>query len=355
MKKKSTRFLCLLLSAVFILTGLLSGAAFLFDPQNVYRWNTVGERTFPPIYTAAGSIAHYDYDTLILGSSMVQNWDAETLAETMRCKPLKVTVGAMTPSEMLFLYNAALDAGKAKTYIVNIDLHRVAAASSVEPDAGRFPAYQFRPHGLKQFQYLLGYTTWVEFMPTDILCSLEPIVPLPASLRRKIKESTDVNTMCRWDESQTMTAKKWQQVKEEGDKNFNEGDNSVYVDTYKENMDALLQGLREALPKDAHLKLYLPPYSALYWHEKSERQTDILLQLRSQLAETAANDPQITLIDLQWIDETKDHALYVDANHAGETLRKFTERALAREEYSVTDTRQMEENNSRIRQNATEV
>ena len=309
--------------------GLLSGSAYLYDPQNVYRWNTRGVRCYQPTFSAAGALRHYDYDLAIIGSSMVQNWDAEALADTLHCKPLKLTIGAMTPGEILFLYNAAHQTGRAGRYIVNIDLHRIAAAEQIAPDAGRFPKVMFHPTGISQFRYLLGFETWFRFMPADLACTAALHLPIPASFRDKIAETSDINAMCAWDESTRPGTSALLHAWRTHEKAFNEGDNADFARDPVRNVRVFSQQLAQQTVSNETLTLVLPPYSILYWADKTPDQLQALLEMRQALGAFADAHPSVTLADFQSIAEINDLEQYVDANHCGAQIRLRVQNALA--------------------------
>ena len=163
MKNRTVKFICLLLSFFIAAMGVLCAVAYALDPQNVYRSNTKGVRYFSPTYSTAPAIRTADYDLVLIGSSMVQNFDASEFASQLDCKPLKLALGALEPDELLWLYNNTQEQGKAKKYIINIDLHRFAANESVEPNCGRFPEYMYHPSGLSRLPAQVWSWVWLKW------------------------------------------------------------------------------------------------------------------------------------------------------------------------------------------------
>ncbi len=335
MKSSIPKFTLCFLCVCLVLAGSLSLAAFCYDPQNVYRWSDKGCRYFNPTYSAAGAVQNYDYDLTIIGSSMVQNFNAEHISSLLGCKPLKLTIGAMTPNELLFLYNCAQQRGCAKRYVINLDLHRVAAAESIGADSGRFPAYMFSPNGISQFKYLLGYETWFRFIPLDCVLNFTELtgINLPASAEQTVKNATDINKMCEWDLGALPGADAVIEKYLQGNSGFNEGDNTVYSSHAVENVDNLFSLIIQYLDSNESITIILPPYSVLYWADKTDEQLNTLLSMRARIAEIAEQNSNLRLLDFQGLKETTGLDNYYDVNHFCHELQALMENALSTDTY----------------------
>ncbi|MEE1283674.1 MAG: hypothetical protein UHK54_02320 [Acutalibacteraceae bacterium] len=330
MKNKAVKFICLLLSFFITAIGILCAVAYILDPQNVYRSNTNGVRYFSPIYSTAPAIRTADYDCVIIGSSMVQNFDASEFASQLDCKPLKLALGALEPDELLWLYNNTQEQGKAKKYIINIDLHRFAANESVEPNCGRFPEYMYHPSGLSQFKYLLGYETWFRFIPLQLaLTTVETLnIPLPESFKGSFDNAIDINSAGCWNEQNPPGEDALIDAFNSNTVVFNDGDSDVYSKNALANMDYFLDKLTDKLDSDEEIIIYLPPYSSLYWAEKNSKQLEIIFALREKIAVFAAKYDNIHLCDLQAESYVEKLDLYMDRSHASLTIRKIAQQAV---------------------------
>ncbi len=338
MKKRLQKFIITFLSSLLAFTLVLCSFSFAFDPQNMYRWNEKGTRFFNTRFSAAGSVRNYDYDLIIIGSSMVQNFKAENVAEYFGCRPLKVTLGGMAANETLFAYNSAQKAGKAKTYIVNIDLHRIASAESICEDSGRFPDYMFDYRGIKKFKYLLGYETWFKFIPTDIVLSMASSAEniIPDSYKDKIDEGTDINTMCEWDNTVIPGREKLLENYHNNIKNFDEGDNSVFSENAVKNAEDIMNGFIKTLDDDEELIIYLPAYSVLYWSGKDNKQFETLIEMREKIVSIACKHENIKVLDFQGSEKINNLDLYFDENHYGKELCGYIESRLNSDEFTAT-------------------
>lgn len=338
MKKKISRFIISFFCFALVFSIILSAVAFAFDPQNMYRWNEKGVRVYNPRFSAAGSIKNYDYDAAIIGSSMIQNFNAEAFADNFNCKPLKVTLGGIYVTEFLYAYNAVHQAGKAKLYFVNVDIHKVAYQKYIVDSHGRFPKYMFNDDILSQLQYLLGYETWFCFMPMDLaLSASRPFWKYaPSSFKKSIKANTDINLMSQWDNSKTPGKEKLIYDFKNHITNFDDGDSSVFSMHALKNVKIFMKKLISPLEDDEELIIHLPAYSILYWANKSDSEIETLFEMREQIIEIADQHPNVTVLDVQGIEEINDLDLYFDATHYGKNLCEKIENNLGNGSYIAT-------------------
>ncbi len=327
MKNQAVKFICLLLSVFIAATGVLCAVAYILDPHNAYRSNTKGVRYFSPTYSTSAAISTYDYDCVIIGSSMVQNFDAAEIASKLGCKPLKLALGALEPGELLWLYNNTQEQDKAKKYIINIDLHRFASKDFIEADRGRFPDYT---SVLSQLKYLLGYETWFRFIPLQLsLTAVQTFnIPIPESFKTSFENATDINKAGYWNELNPPGEDALINDYNSGTVVFKDDNSDIYSKNALKNMDNFLGQLSDRLDSDEEMIIYLPPYSALYWASKNNQQFETIFALREKIAVWAAEYENIHLCDLQAESYVENLDLYMDGSHSSVTIRKTAQQAV---------------------------
>lgn len=355
MKKKAIKFTAVFLCVCIVLAAALSSFAYFYDPQNVYRWNNTGRQYYSPTYSTAGIIKYYDYDTVLIGSSMVQNFDDDLIARELKCKPVKLTIGGMTAEEELFLYDEVQKRGCAKNYIINIDLHRIALQEKLIPNSGRFPKHMFEPTPLSQFKYLLGYETWFRFIPIDIALNLCDSlgVGLPSSMQETINNATDVNDMCRWSRGNLPGAQKVISDFVNGEAGFDDGSSTDPIINPEENVSFYISHMIESLDNDETLTLIFPPYSVLSWVEYSTDKVEQMLSMRSQISAIADKYDNVRVMDFQSMKQTTDLNNYYDKRHFSQELQDEVARELATNNY-VVDEKMISANSQIIKNNITE-
>lgn len=355
MKKKAMKFIAVFLCVCILLAGALSAFAYFYDPQNVYRWNGTRLQYYSPTYSAAGIIKHYDYDTVLIGSSMVQNFDADLIARELDCKPVKLTIGGMSAAEQLFIYDEVQKRSCAVNYIVNIDLHRIALQEKLVPDAARFPEHMFFPNTVSQFKYLLGYETWFRFIPIDIALNLCAHLNIDFSpeTRKTIDDATAVNEMCRWNRGELPGAQRVLSDFLSGAAGFEDGSESDPIINPDENIEIYIAHLLKSLDNGEILTLVLPPYSVLSWAEYSADKVELMLSMRRRIATLADEHDNVRVLDFQSMPHTTDLNNYYDKRHFSQELQDEIALQLASERYAV-DEEKITVNSQIIRNNLAE-
>ena len=164
-------FLC----AVIVLFIFVCLSVFLIDPffqfgvhDNQYLLNAA--------YVDAGLIKNYDYDAVIIGSCMVENYDIETFNNAFGVKAVKIGCGGLGSDGVLEYLLLANRVGKAKNYYINIDFASFTwhkdngAAAPAEQGEIRFEEYSYllKDDPLSRLRYMFSYEAWFRFIPVDL-------------------------------------------------------------------------------------------------------------------------------------------------------------------------------------------
>ena len=162
------KWLLRLLALTMALVMLMCLCAWCIDPYMLYRVRDnqylLNSRLVTP-----GLIKNYDYDTVLIGSSMIQNTDMQRFRDTLGGKPLKITTGAISLTEIQKLTDKIGELGKAQHYYICLDQYLFAPEKWDDMD--RFPDYLMDDNLWNDYRYLLGYETWMRFIPIDIALS----------------------------------------------------------------------------------------------------------------------------------------------------------------------------------------
>ena len=307
MKKTSSlkwifSFLCLLLAIVL----LLSTVAFIVDPFMQFR---VKDNTYMlnGRYVCSGLIRNYDYNTLILGSSMIQNFNMDQFRQDLGVAPLHIGLGGLTITEMCDLLTLAYDAQKADSYYVCIDL--MVFTNNLEQK--HLPQHLMNRDLLSTLRYLLSYEVWFGFLPIDI--AFMTLDQLGINLPTKFAYSRSIDNLENWQLDYPVWGEKT--VLD----NYKNNQYSVsYVDsenlyqTAIANIDKLFNAFN--FTKGEHI-FFFPPYSSLCWSEYENRgQFNTYLQIKRYFIEKAMQY-DVTVYDFQSAEFTMDLDNYKDSTH----------------------------------------
>lgn len=262
MKKniKATRWAAMFFAILFLLISVCSAATYIVDPFFQFR---VRDNTYllNARYVCAGLIKNYDYDTLILGSSMIQNNTADVIRDELGGKPLNMGIGGMNTDLMLKLLELANDVGRAENYYLCIDL-----ASFTNTDPTTNQTYLIKQDFLSKLKYVMSYEAWFRYTPVDI--GLWAAKTAGIGLPQKFTDTMSVDTLEYWADDYVFG-------KEETIKNYKSKKYSVSeVDT--ENLDERMlknvDSFVEAIDfSKGNYTFFFPPYSSLFWCNAQDR------------------------------------------------------------------------------------
>ena len=302
-KKWIVSFFALVLAIVL----LLSAAAWAVDPFFQFR-SRDNAYMLSAIFSGSGLIRTWDYDTLILGSSMIQNFDMDRFRDKLGAKPLHVGLGALRASELLELTELGYEAGKAETYYICADLW-----AFTNTKESRIPQHLLRRDLLSRLRYLLSYEVWFRYIPVDTGLLLAD--RLGVSLPYKFAYSRSIDRLDDWQldyppssfgreaafKNYRIEAARESDVEKEG-----------LYGRMTENIDAFLG--RMDLTKGKHV-FFFPPYSSLYWCDAQDRGVfaDYLRAKRYFIEQAEKLGAEV--YDFQSEDFTADPDNYKDTTH----------------------------------------
>ena len=177
-----TGLLCLTLSILII----LGVAAYIVDPYFAYRFRD-GTYFISSEFALPGIIKNADYDAAVLGSSMIQNFDMRSFRDKLGCNAVKLSNGGISQTEIGQLYTLLQEQGKAQSYYICLDLYLFSYHQYEDKD--RTPHYLSDDNVFNDYRYLLGYATWMRFIPVDLAyMTLDRLnISLPEKLSRSKK------------------------------------------------------------------------------------------------------------------------------------------------------------------------
>lgn len=299
------------LAAFLLFTGLLlaalSAAAWAVDPFFQFRVRDNRYKLFPH-FVAPGLIQNGDYDTLILGSSVTQNFDMERFREKLGVRPLHIGLGGLTLPEAESLLELAHESGRYDRVYFCADLYLF----SQDAGPGHIPAHLLRGDPLSKLRYLLSYEVWFRFIPGDavlLLCDRRGVEP-PEGLNG----SRSIDMLGNW-------AMEYSFGRDIVLDNYRSGAyavSGVETDGLYERMTAQMDDFLARSESDGgELVFFFPPYSALYWVNAQEHgYFEPYLQAKRHFIERAAA-LGAAVYDFQGEALIADLELYKDTTHYG--------------------------------------
>ena len=303
LKLSHKKWICFFLVCALILTVIMSCFMYIVDPFFQFR---VRDNSYMlnPRFVNAGLIKNYEYDTLIIGSSMAQNFDMELFRQQLDAKPLHVSLGGITPLETVELMALANQQGKAEHYYICVDLH----SFSLETKPSTNPSYLMSSGPLYTARYLLSYEAWFRFMPLDLAFSA--LNKLNINLPPKFTQSTSIDYLGNWENDFTYGEDVVLSNYSSGSYAVSEVDLSGMSERMESNFDMLLS---TAASVDGEISFFFPPYSSLYWYSSPDY-IDTYLEFKERFISQACK-LGFTVYDFQSSSLCADLNNYKDSTH----------------------------------------
>lgn len=322
-KKWIAAFFSVLLTSV-LLIGLTT---YIVDPFYRFRYenNTYFNNTAK--FPGPGLVRNYEYDTLILGSSMTQNFDMELFRRELGVEPLHIGIGGMGMDELMAYLALSEQTGKCRNYYIGIEQYML-----TETIAFRTPEYLFRDDPVSLVQYLFSYEAWFRYMPLD--AALSVLGKLPVELPETIRKAADIDYLGNWETDYVF-----------GEaaviRNYLSSDygvSSVETDGLYDRMTAWTDAFFEKLPGDkTKYHFFFPPYSVLFWCDAgSEGYLDEYLQIKQYFTEKAKLYG-MEVYDFQSADFVFDLENYKDITHYRGEINDWMVQCFARGDYLATE------------------
>lgn len=118
------RFVIIFLALTFIFPALLCILLYIYDPLQIYHKPYFREVTFSGDMRvqAKGVIKHYNFDSFILGTSMMQNASAEEAKQKLGGKWINISSSGFTLNERAVILDYMLKRTKTKNIIYSLDI-----------------------------------------------------------------------------------------------------------------------------------------------------------------------------------------------------------------------------------------
>lgn len=329
------RYLKLLFGAFIFACGILIALNWWIDPLQFYR-----RATYPPFligekrFQAPGLVKNYPYDTLVVGTSVSENFEAKTIKEKLGLDALNVSMQGASAREQSLVLTLALKTGKVRRVIWDINYEYLRGDPQwVANYDGNFPFYFYDANPLDKINnYLLNVDT------------------AKSSLKILLQR-------CGWHTYHSQTPDElypWYRLKKSGVENVAKawrraGPDGRHVlrgavaDYWLTNLNAnfdlhVLQPIREH--PEVRFDMYFPPFSIGYYaavHAGLPEIYEHMLQNKQYIFAQTRNLPNVQLFDFQPLpDIVYDPENYFDLVHFNHHVGDYILDSLRLEHHLMT-------------------
>ena len=334
MLRTARRWTAAVLALLLALLALCALAVFLLDPFEHYRESAILPLYDQESYNNPGIARNYDYNAVILGTSMVEMSHPSVIDEVFGVSSVKLPMRGSHTAQMGWQLTHVLD-----THTLDLAILAVDAYSLMGPpdDDEEIIEYLWNDDPLDDVSYLLN---------ADVL-----LVKIPRLLRNLGKPlDAKRDDMYQWTDvtfgAQSVYASLPASMPQ---KEMTPADYRLERST--ENIRRHLEPSIAAHPETEFI-IYMPPYSVAYWalmtrNGLSEQQ----FRSRARVCELLLEYPNVKIFDFscreEWVTDL-DH--YFDYSHHSGEVSDALMRAIAAGENRVLSVEDMERGSQRIRE-----
>ena len=313
-------------------------SVFLIDPFFQFRVRD-HQYFLNAAYVSAGLIKNYDYDTVIIGSCMVENYDISRFNNELDVNAVKIGCGGLGPDGVQKYTSLSNEVGKAKNYYINVDFTSFREDGSDESILGlqdrlRIDEFDYLIQSdlLSNLKYMFCYESWFRFIPVDI--GLIAYKTAGGDLSQgKLGIRTSVARTGEW----TGNFKYGEDVVMKSREGLNKpipiNDKSEQEEILRNmisNMDLYVNSIDFTA---GQYNFIFPPYSYLFWEDaKQANKFDIYMQAKEHMIDSLKNKGGV-VYDFQDMDETYDLNYYKDTSHYSKDLNDRMIDCMASGEY----------------------
>ncbi|MDD2829424.1 MAG: hypothetical protein PHW18_07625 [Sulfuricurvum sp.] len=315
-----------------ILTLSIVGSInFILDPLQQYR----KAHFYKPIYDNErylnpGLAKTYEYNQVIIGSSMTENFILSDAKEILGFnKPIKFCMSGATAYEIKIMLDSAYQHRKIDSVIYGVDLFSFTGETTRLFDGeGSLPFYLYDNNRLNDYRYLLSFDTLKFFVDSFVLPKPEVMFDLNRMYQWQHKSNEDdFNGTDRLDE--------WS---EKYGFNPDYSKSEFTLKALKANIDTNLIPLIQNHPETTFY-LFYPPYSILAFKDMENKGWLNTVELfKRHLLTQLAHYPNVKIYDFQASKEvTCNLDNYKDLLHYHQRINRWMLEEMKKENYLTSD------------------
>ena len=347
MKKRNSasKWIVSFFALVLVLCVLLSLAAYAVDPFFQFRFNRAYLMNSD---IASGLVKHYDYDTLIVGSSITQNFRMNTFREELNVEPLHIGLGGISLRIIEDCMKIAYRAGHAETYYIAVDPYLFYDIKNHHP-----LEFYFQDGLLPKLRYLLSNKVWFHYLPLDFGLGILDRLGKESPLAGDICTPENIDRFGDWSDKFEFG----EDVVLDNYRSSRYSIKEIETDDLYNTMVSRIDQLMERLDfgKGKHV-FFFPPYSSLYWSDMQlDGYYEDLIQAKRYFIEKAFEHDAV-VFDFQPAELTGDLNNYKDTTHYTPEINDWMVRCFASGKHLVTSENmeagleQLKENTDRFRE-----
>ncbi len=320
----SKKFIKRLAAAVLIILVLIGAVVYAFDPFYHYHKPWFGMKAVlnDKEYQCVGTLRHFDYDALLVGSSVMENNDNSWYNEAFGVTSIKAIRSYGATADLCYLMDVAYESHNPKYVFYNIDPSSLYGEPVTTYESTGCPMYLYDKNPFNDIQYLFNKDVLFEKIPYEVANSFIG--------------DYDENLSYNWAKWKTFGPElalglyfRSPEVKE-----------MLPQDHYQDKLEAniaLLTAQIEAHPETQFIFFY-PPYSMLWWDMSyREGESDAIIYCEKEMTKKLLSYDNVRVFCFQNEPEvTTNLDNYMDTIHFSPEINKLMLDQIVAGEYEMT-------------------
>ncbi len=173
-KEKPITFIKRLVIVILAVLILIAATVFVFDPFYHYHkpWLSLKAVLSDKEYQCIGTLRNFDYDALLVGSSVMENNNNAWYDEAYGVKSIKAIRSYGATADLCYLMDAAYEKHDIKRVFYNIDPSSLCASDETTYESTGCPMYLYDKNPFNDVNYLFNKDVLFEKIPYQIANSV---------------------------------------------------------------------------------------------------------------------------------------------------------------------------------------
>lgn len=326
----ANKFIKSFLVAFLAITLLVAGLVIFFDPFYHYHKplsflkSVLSEKE----YQVPGSLDNYEYDAVILGSSVAENYNNRWFDENFNCTSIKAIRSYGATYDLIYYLNRAFESHNLKYVFMNLDPTSVTRECEETFESTGAPMYLYDSNPLNDIEYILNKDVLFKQIPYQIA----------SSFMRDYDEGESYN----WYSSKTFSKDAVFSHYYRSAEASPLKDKEYYMDNARSNTE-LIKDIALSHPETTFY-IFVPPYSIVWWDSTIDcGETDSYLTAEFYALTELLQIDNIRLFNFQQdLDIVYNLDLYMDSLHFSHNINHLLCDYLKEGKYEIKDASDLE-------------
>ena len=248
MKKKALKRLTICILVCLLVIG---GIVCVFDPFYVYHGPLGGAEPvlYNRDYQMPGTVRNFEYDTVILGSSVAENYDSDYVNAQYDAQTIKIIRASGSVADLLYYMEIAHEENEIKRVFWSLDIFAMISSTKTTFDKTEELEYLHTASPLDDVTYLYN---------KDILME-----EIPLSLAHGMMEINTGGDAYNWAAEKDFSVAGAMRAYSKPAEIVEEADYSKEAELLHQNLEAVVAEIK-AHPETEYIIIF-PPYSLMWW------------------------------------------------------------------------------------------